>query len=159
MSGRKHPGPTGTRAANVKAPAGGAGSPGSPAASLSNLAPDLLAQVVDVVKVCVECHKEIERCKTERVRFSETARVQVEQIRSRRDILVQFMDHTFKERKENFEALFARLDTTLEQGNTDGARAVLDTIVTIAKSSPFEALRDAASAHNALLDKNVTWEF
>jgi len=155
---KKRPGSSPTDKQGVKSLGKGRGTP-SIGEQLVHVGPEMLGQVLDVVKTCVECHKEIERCKTERIRFSESARVQVELIRSRREVLVEFMDRTFKERKENFRELFLRLDSALEQGNVDGTRAVLDAIVTVAKSSPFEALRDAAGAHTVLLDKNVTWEF
>jgi len=103
--------------------------------------------------------KEIEEQRTERTRITETARVQIEEIRARRDVMINFMDQTFAERRQNFRDLFERLDRAIESNNPENTRAVLDAIVDVAKTSPFAALRDAVSAQAALKDKNITWEF
>ncbi len=135
----------------------GARTGASVAAQLAQVGPEMVAQVVDLVKTCVDCHKEVARCRTEQVRLSEAGRVQVEFIRARGDLLREFMEKSFAERKGNFDALFARLDAAMAQGSLEGTSAVLEAIVAIAKTSPFEALRDTAKAHGALQDKTVTW--
>lgn len=122
-------------------------------------ATDLIEQVVGIVQVCAECAREIAEQRTEQARISSETQVQIEFIRSRREILTQLLDQIFAERKENFRMLFDRFDTAAARGDLDASQQVLDTIVNLAKSSPFQALRDAASAHEALLDKNTVWEF
>ena len=84
--------------------------------------------------------------------------MQIELIRDRRELMVKFLDETFAERRQNFRDLFQRLDLALERDSLEGTKEVLGAIVDLAKSSPFEALRDAATAHAVLLDKSVTWE-
>lgn len=122
-------------------------------------ATDLVEQVVGIVQVCAECAREIAEQRTEQARISANTKVQIELIRSRREILAHLLDQIFAERKENFHMLFERFDTATARGDLGGSQQVLDTIVNLAKSSPFQALRDAASAHTALLDKNTVWEF
>jgi hypothetical protein len=119
----------------------------------------VLHEVVDVVRICADCIKTIEAQQTERTRIEQKARVQLEVIRERRELMVRFLDETFAERRQNFRDLFQRLDLALERDSLDGAREILGAIVDLAKSSPFEALRDAATAQAVLLDKSVTWEF
>jgi len=119
----------------------------------------LLQEVVEVVRACVECAKVIEQQQTERARIQHKASVQIELIQGRRELMVGFLDQAFIERRQNFRELFDRLDVALERDNVEGVRTVLGAIVALAKSSPFDALQDAASAHEALLDKSVVWEF
>lgn len=128
-------------------------------ASAANAAASLVHEVADVVRICADCAKNIEEQRTEQTRIHERARVQIELIQSRRDLMVGFLSEAFRERRQNFDELFQRLDTAMERDNVAGARDVLGAIVTLAKSSPFDALRDAALAHEALLDKSITWEF
>lgn len=122
-------------------------------------AANLVEQTAGVIQVCAECAQEIARQRTEQVRISAVAAAQIELIRSRREILTELLDRAFAERKENFKSLFERFDEATARGDLGGSQQVLDTIVNLAKTSPFQALRDAATAHEALLDKNTTWEF
>jgi hypothetical protein len=120
---------------------------------------NLVEQTAGVIQICAECAQEIARQRTEQVRISAVAVTQIELIRSRRAILTDLLDRAFAERKENFKSLFERLDEATARGDLEGSQQVLDTIVNLAKTSPFQALRDAATAHQALLDKNTMWEF
>lgn len=120
---------------------------------------NLVEQVAGIIKVCAECSQEIAQQRTEQVRITEEARVQIEQIRSRRELLSAMLDRIFTERRENFRALFDRLDVASTRGDFTESKQVLDTIVSLAQTSPFQALREAATAHEALLDKGKVWEF
>jgi vacuolar-type H+-ATPase subunit I/STV1 len=124
----------------------------------ANAGTSLLHEVVDVVRICADCVKTIEAEQTERTRIDRKARLQIELIRERRELMVKFLDEAFAERRQNFRDLFQRLDLALERDSLEETTAVLGAIVDLAKSSPFEALRDAATAHAVLLDKSVTWE-
>ncbi len=128
-------------------------------AATANAGASLVHEIVDIVRICSECAEAIEAHKKERARITETARVQISMIQSRREVMVTFLDRTFAERRENFQELFSRLDVALERDSIEGVRVVLETIVTLAKTSPFEALRDPAGAHVAPLDKNTAREF
>jgi hypothetical protein len=139
--------------------------PGRPAGNAeaairgAKAATELVREVADIFRICADCVKEIEEQRTERTRITETARVQIEEIRARRDVMISFMAQTFAERSQEFRDLFQRLDRAMESNNPENTRAVLDAIVDVAKTSPFAALRDAVSAQAALKDKNITWEF
>ena len=131
---------------------------GTAFAAAANAGAMFLHEVVDVVRICADCVKTIEAQQTERTRIDGKARVQIEHIRDRRELMVKFLDEAFAERRQNFRELFQRLDLAMERDSLDGTKEVLGAIVDLAKSSPFEALRDAATAHTVLLDKSVTWE-
>ena len=145
---------------NVKANATSATTRGAASSvKVSEVGTNLLQEAVEVVRICIECVEKIEQHKSERARIEQSARVKIELIQSRRELMVKFLDQAFAERRQNFQDLFVRLDVALSRDSVEGVREVLGAIITIANSSPFEALRDAASAHEALLDRSVTWEF
>lgn len=127
-------------------------------ATAANGAAQVLGQVAEVVRICADCVKAIEAEQTEQTRIDRRARVQIELIRERRELMVTFLNKTFAERRQNFQELFQRLDVALERDHLEGTKEVLAAITDLAKSSPFEALRDAASAHEGLKDKCVVWD-
>jgi hypothetical protein len=113
----------------------------------------------DIIVECQRASTEIEHHRTEQARIvSETAE-RIERIRAQRDVFISFLDQHFAERRSNFEQLFARLDQAMANGDANATKTVLDTMVELAKTSPFEQLRDAASAHKALANKDTIWEF
>ncbi len=118
-----------------------------------------VGDVVQGIKVIAECVREIQKEKTQQTKLKEEARVEVERIHAMRDVLLDYLDRSFDERRKNFESLFERLDKAIESDNPQLAGVVLDSVVKLADSSPFKALKDVASARQALGDKKTTWEF
>ncbi|WNZ60039.1 hypothetical protein QEG98_29005 [Myxococcus sp. MxC21-1] len=118
-----------------------------------------LAEVLEGLKTVAECVRDIQKEKTEQVRIQMTAQVDVERIRANRDVLLDYLDRSFDERKENFRQLFARLDTAIASNNTELTGAVLDSVLKLADSSPFKALRDVAATREALNEKGKEWQF
>ncbi|GEL73272.1 hypothetical protein [Myxococcus virescens] len=118
-----------------------------------------LAEVLEGLKTVAECVRDIQKEKTEQVRIQMTAQVDVERIRANRDVLLDYLDRSFDERKENFRQLFARLDTAIASNNTELTGAVLDSVLKLADSSPFKALRDVAATREALSEKGKEWQF
>jgi hypothetical protein len=125
----------------------------SPAGTLGN-AMDALASL----RAVAELIKDIQTERTEQTRLREQARVDVERIHAMRDVLMAYLDRSFDERQANFKDLFDRLDTAIATGNTQMATVVLDSVVKLADSSPFKALRDISSARKALTDSK-DWQF
>jgi|LSQX01.1.fsa_nt_gb predicted RNase H-like nuclease (RuvC/YqgF family) len=119
----------------------------------------VLHEVKDLFRFCAESARAISEYRTERASIEANARVQIESIRSQREVIITFLEKTFEERHENFRNLFDRLDDALDNDNLEATKLVLCTLVHYAKSSPFDALRDAVSAHEALQDKSTIWEF
>ncbi|WP_228565208.1 hypothetical protein [Myxococcus sp. AB036A] len=118
-----------------------------------------LAEVLEGLKTVAECVRDIQKEKTEQVRIQMTAQVDVERIHANRDVLLDYLDRSFDERKENFRQLFARLDTAIASNNTELTGAVLDSVLKLADSSPFKALRDVAATREALSEKGKEWQF
>lgn len=81
---------------------------------------------------------------------------QLERIRAQRDVFLSYLDQSFDERATTFHALFETLDTALGTDPSQVA-AVLDTVVTLAKQSPFADLHDLTFTTEALADPDHIW--
>lgn len=135
----------------------------SPFETLAELAgvalenPDAVGRLMNGVKAVADAVREIAAQKTEQERLRLSAQVEIERIRTVRDTMLSYLDRSFDERRKNFDALFSRLDAAIAQRDVDTMSRTLDTIVEIARSSPFKDLADAASAKTALKDKTREW--
>lgn len=68
--------------------------------------------------------------------------VAVEQLRTQRELFLQFMTMSFNERSMVFEKQFEALDFAMESGNSEVLNAALNAIVETVKSSPFSSMAD-----------------
>ncbi|GMT99201.1 hypothetical protein KH5H1_33200 [Corallococcus caeni] len=118
-----------------------------------------VSNVLQGIRTIAECVRDIEKEHTEQTRLRESARVEVEQIHAMREVLMDYLDRSFDERKENFRQLFERLDGAIQGNNVQMASAVLDSVVKLADASPFKALRDVAATRAALGQKGKEWQF
>lgn len=118
-----------------------------------------LTEVLEGLKTVADCIRDVQKEKTEQARIQMAAHVDVERIRANRDVLLDYLDRSFDERKENFRQLFTRLDTAIATNNTELSGAVLDSVLKLADSSPFKALRDVSATREALSEKGKEWQF
>jgi hypothetical protein len=118
-----------------------------------------IADVLAGIKTVAECVRDIQKERTEQTRLRESARVEVERIHAMRDVLLDYLDRSFDERRDNFRQLFERLDGAIEKDNVQLAAAVLDSVVKLADSSPFKALQDVSATRAALSEKGKEWQF
>jgi hypothetical protein len=118
-----------------------------------------ISDVLTGIKTVAECIRDIQKERTEQVRLREDARVEVERIHTLRDMMLAYLDRSFDEREKNFRQLFERLDGAIAADNVQLAGVVLDSVVKLADSSPFKALRDISATRAALSEKGKEWEF
>jgi ribonucleotide reductase alpha subunit len=83
----------------------------------------------------------------------------ITKINAQRELLMAYLDRSFDERAENFRALFAVVDKAIASGNNDQLALTLNSIIEIAKSSPFKDLANLASVRSALDDPDHEWTF
>lgn len=114
-----------------------------------------LGQLVDAARECIGIHA-TENTKQEKIKAY--AMTEIAKIKSAESVLKDYFEKSFSERRENFDALFARLDQALEQGNNDAVNSVLSSIVETAKSSPIASAGDLSRIRAALDDPNHVWE-
>lgn len=120
---------------------------------------DAIGRLVEGVRVAADAVREIAVRKTEQSRIRAQAEGEIARIHAVRDVMLDYLDRSFDERRHNFDALFTRLDAAMVSGDVAVIAKVLDTVVALARSSPFKDLADVATAKAALQDKNREWEF
>lgn len=121
--------------------------------------PDSVLKVIEGIRVAAEAVREVAVQKREQERIRANAETEIAKVHAVRDVMLTYLDRSFDERRTNFDALFARLDVAIAQGNLEIVATTLDAVVELAKTSPFKDLSDVASARSALRDKSVEWDF
>lgn len=100
----------------------------------------VLASANEWVKVVAQ-----EKTRREEIRVWEQSQLEI--IHVQRDFLLNALDKTFDERRENFRRLFDNLDAALASDREDaGAQAseILTAITDLAQTSPFKDLKSPA---------------
>lgn len=116
---------------------------------------DALGTLVQTARECIAIH-EVEGTKRAKLRAYEET--EVARIKAAEAIVRSYFQQVFSERRENFEALFSRLDRALEQEDGETINTVLRGIVDIARTSPLADLGDLSQIRAALDDPNQVWE-
>lgn len=121
------------------------------------IGPDSAMNVLDEVlrlgREWVQVHEE---ASTKRTAIQADAEVTIAQIHARRDLFLTYLDRSFDEREQNFEALFARLDEALAS-SPEAVGAILSSITTLALKSPFADLHDPVALRQKLDDPGAEW--
>lgn len=105
-----------------------------PISSLSTLQ-EMVKDVSDYLKVA-----EVEE--TKRTDIRARSDVALEAVRSRRDMIMKAMEHTFGERAAVLNKQFDVLDQALASGNAQLAIQSMNSMTDLVKSSPLRALQD-----------------
>ncbi len=96
---------------------------------------------VEGLKMFVEAFKENHRVtqeeRTKRKNIEAQREIAIKTIKAQRDILKEFIENSFKERKENFDGLFKALDKSLEENDHESLSIILGGIVKLAETSPL----------------------
>lgn len=77
-------------------------------------------------------------------------------IEADRSILLNYLDRSFDERRENFRQLFEELDRAMS-GDTTHVADILGAITTLAMKSPFQDLKDVDTVTANLNDPTYGW--
>lgn len=114
-----------------------------------------LNNIVNGVRECSIIH---EQESTRRARLQAYESTEILRIKAGQELLSQYFDHVFAERKELYGGLFARLDSAIERGDGETAHAALRGIVDIARDSPLASLGDLGQVRALLDDPDVVWD-
>jgi hypothetical protein len=114
--------------------------------------------LTDVVQAWTEYLKIAEEERTKRREIEKWEKVTLAEIKTRRDLLIGYLEKSFDERSKNFQALFQTVDQAMLSGNNQQLGIALHTIVELAKSSPFKDLTDLSNVKAALDDPDHLWE-
>ena len=108
-----------------------------------------LKTFVDVVR---ENHRVTEEETTKRVDISAMRDIEVKKIRAQKEILQNYFDSIFSERRYVIEEMFDKLDKGIENNNLELIQMSMSSIVSIAQESP---LKQVASLTNDFKNDEV----
>ena len=117
-----------------------------------------LASIETMFCAYTEYLKVAEQEKTKRREINAEEKTQLAKIKATRDALITYLDKSFDERKHNFQLLFNQLDKAMENGENQQVAFLLESIVQLGKSSPFQDLADTAKVKGYIEDPNHVWE-
>lgn len=113
----------------------------------------------DIVQAWTEYMKIAEEEATKRREIKAWEKTTLAEIKTKRDFLIGYLEHSFDERAKNFHSLFQVVDQAVSSGNNQQLGLALHAIVELAKSSPFKDLADLSTVKAALDDPDHVWEF
>lgn len=111
-----------------------------------------------LVNTAREAHGIAQVESTKRARLQAYEATEVARIKAGSEVLRDYFDRVFAERRDLHRELFERLDTALESGNNEALKAVTQGIVDIARSSPLADVGDLGQVRAALDDPDQVWE-
>lgn len=117
------------------------------------------AQMTEMTKLFINKSAEVAKfCevqKTKRVQIRAQTSVAIHQIDAIRDVLKDYLERSFDERRKIFEKEFAVVDKCLTNGDTQALAVTLNSITSLAQSSPFKALSDLGAVRKTLENKGT----
>lgn len=116
---------------------------------------DALNQIVSAVN---EAHTLHQGESTKRARLQAYEATEIARIRANSEVLRDYFDKVFTERRLLHRELLERLDLALESGNNEALQTVTRGIVDIARSSPLADLGDLGQIRAALADPDQVWD-
>jgi hypothetical protein len=117
---------------------------------------DVIREIKDA---CLRAKEVTEREETKRSEIEAWEKINLTEIRAKKEILLEYLDRSFDERKKNFEELFKALDKTMEKENLEAMAVVVTNIVDLAKTSPFKDLSNVSTMRGMLKNKDHKVEF
>jgi hypothetical protein len=114
--------------------------------------------IKEIFVVAGEVQKFREVQETKRADIEKNKQIAIEIISSQKQILMEYLEKTFDERKNNFEMMFKIIDHALKNNNIQQLAIALDNINKLATSSPFKDLSSTQNIKNALKDKDHVWD-
>lgn len=115
--------------------------------------------VKEIVLMAGEVRKFEEAQVTVRVGIAAERDVALARIEAQKAALLTYLEKSFDERRENFQALFRVVDEALANDNMQALALGLKSVIELADSSPFKDLATIDSTAAALADPDHTWNF
>jgi len=117
-------------------------------------------QAIDGFKILVnaykENHKVSEEEQTKRENIRAIKEYEIEKIHAQKEVLKDYFEKTFSERKTNFKRMFDALDKGIENNNLEAIQASMNLIITLSKESPLSEVQSLISDFNNNDVKSIT---
>lgn len=127
------------------------------AAGLAKADVDPLKAVTEMVAAYRAYQVTREQEVTKRRQIEADEAVALAEIASRRELVMEYLRRSFDERAENFQSLFKRIDEAVGRGDVQALALLANSLVELAKSSPFKDLASVEATRQALKDKDHNW--
>jgi len=101
-----------------------------------------LTMLLDIAK---ENHKITQEEQTKRTNINAMKEFEIEKIRAQKEVLKDYFEKTFIERRINFDKMFDILDRGIEENNLKLIELSLSSIIEIAKDSPLKQIEKLRS--------------
>lgn len=101
-----------------------------------------LTMLLDIAK---ENHKITQEEQTKRTNINAMKEFEIEKIRAQKEVLKDYFEKTFTERRINFDKMFDVLDRGIEENNLKLIELSLSSIIEIAKDSPLKQIEKLRS--------------
>ena len=101
-------------------------------------------------------YAEEQETKREEIRAMRDAAIA--QVNAMRDVVQTYLEKSFDERASLFAEQFKCVDAALRSGDNEMLSVSLNSINTLAASSPFKNLADLNNVQKALTDSNTEWD-
>lgn len=121
--------------------------------------PDLVTVFKNIYNNTLESIKFCEEQKTERVKIEEESKQRIERIHAQRDFLITYLEKTFDERKQQFDHYFIALDKAIDRNDPQMMAMCLNSISSLALSSPFRPLIEAQKQYIQLAEGKGKLDF
>lgn len=119
---------------------------------------EVMAAISTLAQVSNETIKYVAEQETKREEIRAERDVAIARINAMSDSIKLYLEKTFDERSEIFSKQFEAVDEALRTGNTEMLALTLNSINTLAASSPFKSLADIGQVQQALTDGNTEWD-
>ena len=119
-------------------------------------APASPTAALDAFNLLVKTHHDYkviaQQEQTKRADITAWRDTQIVSIQAQKELLHDYLAHTFAERRHTIDEMFIRLDKSIEDGNMEVMNAAMGSIVNIVQSSP---LKEARQIIQSFYDPNV----
>ena len=119
---------------------------------------EVMAAISTLAQVSNETIKYVAEQETKREEIRAERDVAIARINAMSDSIKLYLEKTFDERSAIFSKQFEAVDEALRTGNTEMLALTLNSINSLAASSPFKNLADIGQVQQALTDGNTEWD-
>jgi len=109
-------------------------------------------QAIEGFKLLIDAYKEnykvTEEETTKRHNITAMKEYEIEKIKAQKEIIKDYFEKIFSERKNNFQRMFNALDKGIENNNVEAIQASMTMIVTLSKESPLQDMKSLISDFN-----------
>ena len=117
-----------------------------------------VAALETIISGYVEYNKIASQEKTKRKQIQSWREVELEKIAAQCDLFMTYLERTFDERKANFAKFFEVLGRAVEANQVEVIATTLDSITSLAKTSPFKDIATVAQVRNVLENPDKDFE-